>query len=235
MDSRSAEALRADGDRYFDVNHAGIGTIADPAFDALKMLHGISPITSVLEVGCTNGFRLDRAFREFGSRCVGIEASPAAVDEGRSLFPDVEIRQGLAPEALATFGDSSFDAIVLGHFLYLLPRSDVFTLAAEVDRLLADGGHLVISDFFHPTPVARHYSHSPALRVLKHNLSSPWLWSPTYELVSRTVYPISVYLTDQALPSDWQTVDVLRKLSADQAYPVLPDDVTEPPESSSGP
>ncbi len=61
MKPEESAALAADGDRYHRVNYDGIGTIADPAFAQMEIIHAVSPIRSVLEIGCTTGFRLDKA------------------------------------------------------------------------------------------------------------------------------------------------------------------------------
>lgn len=228
MDSHFEHALRSDGDRYFRVNYSGIGTIADPVFEQMQMLHGVCPLTSILEVGCTNGFRLEKARAAFGSSCTGLDASSDAVDEGLTRFPELRLEKGVAPASLDKFQGESFDLIVLGHFLYLLPRTEIFALAAKVDSLLASGGHLIVSDFFFPGHVSVGYAHTPDLQVFKQDPSSPWCWSPTYALVGRSVYPVSAYLTEGAHPQDWQTVDVVRKLSIDQAYADQPPRRTEP-------
>lgn len=212
-------ALRADGDGYHSRNHAGIGTIADPAFEAMNLIHAVRPITSVLEIGCTTGFRLEKARSAFGAECSGLEVSPAAVTEGRQLYPAVQIEQGVAPRDLDRWTSSTFDVVVVGHFMYLLPREELFALAAAVDRLAAEGGHVIILDFLHPTPMSADYRHHSDLRVFKHDPSAPWLWSPTYTLVSRRVYDTSESAEACADPRAWQTVDVLRKLPADEAYP----------------
>lgn len=221
MNPEQEAALRADGDRYFAVNHEGIGTIADPVFEQMEILHQLSPVKTVLEIGASNGFRLEKARRAFSADCVGLEASSDAVDEGHELFPEILLAEGMAPQDLVQFAGRSFDVIVLGHFMYLLPRSELFALAAQVDSLLTDNGHLIISDFFYPAPARTSYAHNPALDVFKMDPSAPWLWSPTYSLVNRNVYPISAYLTTSAHPADWQTVDVIRKLPVATAYPPM--------------
>jgi SAM-dependent methyltransferase len=126
MKPEEIAALAADGDRYHRVNHDGIGTIADPVFAQMQVINSVAPIRSVLEIGCTTGFRLDKAQREFSASCCGLEASPAAVVEGQARYPQVDIRQGVAPADLNQFAGSTFDVVVVGHLLYLLPRSDLF-------------------------------------------------------------------------------------------------------------
>ena len=222
MNPEQEAALRADGDRYFAVNHEGIGTIADPAFEQMEIIHRLSPVRSVLEIGASNGFRLEKARRAFSAECMGLEPSNDAVTEGRELFQEISLTVGMAPQDLTQFAGREFDVIVLGHFMYLLPRTELFTLAAQVDALLKDNGHLIISDFFYPAPTRTSYTHNSALDVFKMDPSAPWLWSPTYSLVHRSVYPVSAYLTPSADPTDWQTVDVVRKLPVSTAYPSMP-------------
>ena len=222
MREAQEEALRVDGDGYHSRNHPGIGTIADPAFEALALIHQVRPVTSVLEIGCTTGFRLEKARVAFGSRGVGLEVSPAAVAEGSSLYPSLDLRVGVAPRDLSLWAGESFDVVIVGHFQYLLPREDLFSLAAAVDALLSPGGHLIVEDFLHPHPVSSDYRHHEDLRVFKHDPSAPWLWSPTYTLVSRRVYDVSEDAASCVDPRAWQTVDVLRKLTVSEAYPAAP-------------
>ena len=226
MTPEQEQALAQDGDGYHQRNYAGIGTIADPAFEQMQILHQVSPIQSVLEIGCTTGFRLEKARKAFGARCSGIEISPTAVAEGNQLYPEVELRVGAAPRDLQHWAGKKFDVVLIGHLQYLLPREDLFPLAASVDSLLNDGGHVITMDFIYPSPTRSTYSHTSALEVFKHNPSAPWTWSPTYFLVSRQIYPQSANLTDQVDPKAWQTVDVIRKLSIEQGY-----SSTEPPAS----
>lgn len=222
MKPEEENALRRDGDGYHSRNYAGIGTIADPIFEALRIVHATSPIQRVLEIGCTTGFRLEKVRVAFNAHCVGLEISPAAVSEGLQRYPLVEIREGVAPRDLDNWADTEFDVIIVGHLQYLLPRESLFTLASQVDRLLTPGGHIVLMDFLSPTPVRATYSHHEDLTVFKHDPSAPWLWSPTYTLVGRRVYDISADPQACQDPRMWQTVDTIRKLTTAEAYPSAP-------------
>ena len=109
--------------------------------------------------------------------------------------------------------------MVLGHFQYLLPRTDVFELAYRVDLLLRDGGHIVATDFFFNAPMSADYAHSPDLEVFKEDPTSPWTWSPTYTLVSRSTYSLATDPQTQSDENNWQTLDVVRKHAISHAYP----------------
>jgi len=218
MKPEEIAALAADGDRYHRVNYDGIGTIADPAFTQMQVINSVAPIRSVLEIGCTTGFRLDKAQREFSASCNGLEASPAAVVEGQARYPQVDIRQGVAPADLNQFAGSTFDVVVVGHLLYLLPRSDLFEFAAQVDSLLGENGHLIIVDFIYHRDTVATYAHQDSLQLYKGDPSQPWSWHPQYFLVHRDIYPLHADGSSQNEPNQWQSIDVLRKLPLTQAY-----------------
>jgi SAM-dependent methyltransferase len=218
MTPEEKAALAADGDRYHRVNYSGIGTIADPAFEQMKIIHQVSPIRSVLEVGCTTGFRLEKARQAFGAAGSGLEVSATAVAEGNVKFPEVDIRQGIAPEDLGLWTGKIFDVVVVGHLLYLLPRSALFDFAAKVDSLLSENGHLIVMDFIYHRDTVAPYTHQDSLDLYKGDPSRPWSWHPQYFLVHRDVYPRSPNLAGQIEPNQWESIDVLRKLALSQAY-----------------
>ena len=218
MTPEEIAALAADGDRYHRVNYEGIGTIADPAFFQMEVINSVSPICSVLEIGCTTGFRLEKARQAFGAQCGGLEASVAAVNEGKEKYPQIDIRQGIAPQDLDHWSGSKFDVVIVGHLVYLLPRSDLFEFAAQVDSLLADNGHLIVVDFIYHRDSVAEYAHQDSLSLYKGDPSGPWSWNPQYFLVHRNVYPLSGDSSSQREPNQWQSIDVLRKLSPGVAY-----------------
>lgn len=210
-------ALLQDCDAYHRRNSATERPYSDPVWNALTSLHDGWSISSLLEVGCSTGWRLQRAADQFGARCAGLDASAQAISDGTSKYPTVELRHGLAPRALQFWEGTRFECIVLGFFMYLLPRDDLFALAGTVDELLADGGHLIVYDFLYPTPIRTSYRHDPRLTTYKGDPSSPWLWSPTYSLIKREVHS-SAGDAQTLDPANWITIDVLRKITAHEAY-----------------
>jgi len=218
MEIEQENALAADGNGYYKRNYSRIGTIADPVFEQMQILQRINPIKSILEIGCATGFRLEKARLAFGANCAGIDISPMAIAEGIERYPSIDLRAGAAPRDLGYWSGHSFDVILVGHVQYLLPRQDLFALAATVDGLLNTGGHVITMDFIHHIPTSSVYSHDSSLEVYKGNPSAPWTWNPAYFLVSRQIYPQSISMTNQVDPSEWQTVDVVHKLSVHDAY-----------------
>lgn len=209
----TADDLARDAEAYFARNRDALERDDDPVMRELERIHETRPVTALLELGCSTGWRLHAASRHFGCAVTGVELSTAAIEEGARRFPGIAIRQGLVPDALEDPGfRGSFDCVVIGFLMYLLPRDRLFRLAAAVDSLLADGGHVVAYDFLHPYPVRSTYAHSERMAVHKHDPSAPWSWSPTYALVGRRIEGLGEE------PAAWITVDTLRKLSIDEGY-----------------
>ena len=215
----SWQALVDDGNAYLQRNRAGIGNIHDPVMEALDIINATHPITRALEVGCSTGFRLEKIRNKYGAACFGLEAGGDPVREGLAQYPSINLEQGLAPDGLHIWAGSKFDCIILGFFMYLLPRPALFELAAAVDELLADNGHLVVFDFMFPSPMSSEYLYNASLTTYKMDPSAPWLWSPTYRLVSRTVYSLQDSIDRNDEPENWKTLDVLRKMPITTAYP----------------
>jgi SAM-dependent methyltransferase len=191
----------------------------DPVHDAMRRLAVNAPPQRVLEVGSSTGWRLSRIMHEFGCRVNGLEASQLAAEEAAATYPEVPTLIGRAPHQLGYYLTGDFDVVILGYFAYLLPRHDLFYLAAQVDRLLVDDGHLIVFDFLAPAPLAREYAHDPDLRTYKADPSAPWAWSPTYTLVERTLVRHEAHHVDLRDTNTWITVDVLRKHPVAVAYP----------------
>lgn len=216
------EALLDDANAFYARNGASLERPDDPILKILSRVHRASPLSNVLEVGCSNGWRLDAIRATYNAQCTGIDASSDAVAVGGDRFPELRLWQGLAPECLEKLLDEpQFDCIILGFFTYLLPRSEIFHLASLTDRLLAEEGHLIVFDFLYPTSIRTNYSHSELLTTFKSDPSAPWTWSPTYTLVERSVYQDDLPESFLKDPKSWGTVDVLKKNAITDAYPEL--------------
>jgi len=200
-------------ENYFTRNDPAGFNGKDPVIDALDRIHAVTPLKSVLEIGCGTGRRLNTIETRFGARASGIDASQNAVKFGKKEYPHISLQVGLAPGCLENLiSKASFDCIVLGFFMYLIPRERVFRLAAYVDELLEENGHLVISDFLTPTPSMTSYGHDERLNVYKYDPSGPWKRSPNYCEIERMVYHSNSKTEQMSDISHWTTVDVLRKL-----------------------
>ena len=94
-----------------------------------------------LDVGCGEG-RFCRMLAERGVACAGIDFSAPLIDEARRLHPEGEYAVASA-EALP-FADASFELVV--SYLALIDIPDVAAAIAEMARVLAPGGRLLIAN-----------------------------------------------------------------------------------------
>ena len=112
----------------------------------LSWLAEVSPDARVLDYGCGYG-RVMAELSEHGFCDVsGVDLSPAVIERGRQLRPDLRFAVLDSPPAL-THASGSFDAILLFAVLTCIPDGDVQgALVDELNRVLAPGGLLYVSD-----------------------------------------------------------------------------------------
>lgn len=96
---------------------------------------------SALDVGCGEG-RFCRRLRAAGLATIGVDPTPALLEQARKRDPDGDYRFGRA-EAL-DFPDASFDLVV--SYLSLVDVPDLSAGIAEMVRVLQPGGTLLIAN-----------------------------------------------------------------------------------------
>lgn len=189
----------------------------DPVIDSLRR-NKVVP-SRALEVGCADGGRLAHLAAVYGTRTVGIEPSSSAVESGRQRFPAVELMTGTHRSLSPDLG--RFDLVVLGFFLYLTPREDLFRLAADVDAVLEAGGHLALFDFDPGTPGRRPFGHRDGVVTWKMRHADLFEANPQYVLVEERRFAHDDS-GDFDNPDDRVTATLLHKVSAEVAYPLTP-------------
>jgi len=168
---------QGEGDAWFTRNLGSLGKY-DPVTPLIKEL-GITP-KYVLEVGCANGWRLDKLRTEFNCGIVGIEPSMKAAVHGAHL--KVPIHQSTAN--CLPVNPGGYDMIIYGFCLYLTDPDDWLNIAAEGDRVLAEGGHIVIHDFYDEVAAARAYEHRPGVFAYHCDFPRFWQSHPRYICVA---------------------------------------------------
>jgi ubiquinone/menaquinone biosynthesis C-methylase UbiE len=212
MTSLQRAAFRAgEADRYFDRNPKSADPDADPVIAALRVLRP-KPPQRILEIGCGAGLVLDCLAREFGARCAGIEPSAKAVEYGRGAFPRLQLDIGTA-DALP-YDDGAFDFVLFGGVLVWCDPDDYFRIACEADRVLADGGLLVLKELNSPAPYRNAYHHREGLSTRKMDWPRMFTWHPAYRLVSRLHVEPGKERPDFRR-DDTLAIDVLHKSLAD--------------------
>jgi|HubBroStandDraft_6_1064221.scaffolds.fasta_scaffold736682_2 ubiquinone/menaquinone biosynthesis C-methylase UbiE len=206
MSDQKGEFLRAEGDRMFDRYQSAGNFDAHPVLPSLKEI-GIVP-KAILEIGCGAGHRLALLQKEFDAECHGIEPSPGALDYARSTYPALILEQGTA-ESLP-YADNGFDVVIFGFCLYLCDPTDHFRIAWQADRVLTDGGYMVINDFLPPVPYSNEFSHVAGMRSYKMEFSRMFSWNPAYQLISRRYFEDNKTIFSFA-PDERICTDLLRK------------------------
>jgi len=180
--------LNGEADQWFarnnTQNNSSCRAEEDPVISML-LTTDIAP-RNIIEIGAGNGWRLE-ALREqyIGSNCIGIEPSEAAIVDCMKSFPNVTMHLGTADNL--PIDDGFADLIILGFCLYLCDRTDLFQIAAECDRILSEGGYLLIYDFNNEIPHRNPYSHKHGVYSYKMDYSKMFLWNPVYRLQSHMV------------------------------------------------
>ncbi len=172
----------------------------------------------VLEIGCSNGTRLNDFNKAFSSECFGIDPSIKAIENGKEQYPHIDLQVGTADSL--PFDDDSFDMIIFGFCLYLCDRKDLFKIAFEADRCLANNGFLIIYDFCTPFPYKNTYTHTEDVFSYKMDYAKLFNWNPLYNKIFHTVFSHSGFST-RHIPDENVAVTILHK-NEDFTYPLEP-------------
>jgi ubiquinone/menaquinone biosynthesis C-methylase UbiE len=149
-------------------------------------------------------------------RAHGIDPSPTAISNGQRQFATLDLRVGTADQLFAENG--SVDVLWYGFCLYLVDRPLLQTVVAEGDRVLRDGGLLVIHDFDPGKPRKRQYVHHDGLWSYKMDYSALFTANPAYCLVEKCSFSHAGVDWDPD-PNERIGLWILRK-SLESAYPL---------------
>ena len=174
MTTQDAVFADGEGDRWFLRNRSAITDsnwiATDPVLRLIEIA-GLAP-QRALEIGASNGFRLHALRERYGCRVTGVEPSQNAIDNGAAHYPDVEFLRGVAND-LPIKEDGAFDLVIVNFVLHWVDRSTLMRSVAEIDRMIADGGYLIIGDFYPPAPQRVPYHHLPQSSVATYKQSYP--------------------------------------------------------------
>lgn len=179
--------MRSEANAWHERNNAKVmaNLDADRVIGALAV-YDIKPKT-VFEVGCGTGARLARMKETMGCEAWGCDVSTQAIASGIASY-NIKIGWREAKN-LRTIPTGGFDMVIYGFCLYATDPEELFLVAREGDRILKDGGHMVVYDFLPDYPHARNYAHLPAIKTHKMDYSKLWLWHPAYSLTGIVTSP----------------------------------------------
>lgn len=162
-----------EGEAWLERNKNKLTGENDPVLDAIEK-YKLDPAV-VLEIGCANGWRLDLLREKYD--CVTWGVDPGASGEQHNILRRTADKTGMSIEC--------FDVVIYGWCLYLCDPEDYLKIAAEGDRVLTDGGFLIVYDFATPAPYKTKYKHKEGLFSYHYDFSKLWLAHPAYSLYAR--------------------------------------------------
>lgn len=174
----------SEADRYFDRNKSALRKAdwsADPPLRLIELYH-LQPQTA-LEIGAANGYRLGAIAARWGTKVTAVEPSAHAIADGQARFPEVTFLQATAS---AIPLHSQFELVIVNFVLHWVARDTLLRSVAEIDRLLADGGFLILGDFEPSNRTRVRYHHRPEQEIYTYKQHYPavFLASGLYHAVA---------------------------------------------------
>lgn len=168
---------QSEGDSWFARNRDALGSCDASADLPLRLieLYDLRP-QSVMEIGAANGFRLAVIQKWSGARCVALEPSADAICNGKANFPALTFIRG---SASAVPVKESFDLVIVNFVFHWIDRISLLRSVAEVDRLVKDGGFLIIGDFQPANFTRVRYHHLKDREVYTYKQDYPALFQST--------------------------------------------------------
>ena len=203
-----------EADAWFERNMTVMGKHAEEEKDPILRLmnqYSIRP-AKALEVGASNGYRMHVMAEAYGTEAYAIEPSAKAVADGKSKFPKVRFETGVASPL--PYDMAMFDAVVVCGVFCWVDRSTLLQAVAEADRVLKNGGHLLIGDFIPPSPERVRYHHRKDAEVFtyKQDYAAIFRSTGTYELLSQQIFDHAGFIARPAIAShDRYSISLLRK------------------------
>ena len=171
------------------IEEATLSVEMEPIIRVLKPFE--SKIDSILEIGCSDGRRLEYLCRLLRASGYGIDPSLIGVNQGNHRFGlssdlNVELLQGDA--RLLPFSDEIFDLVFYGFCLYLVDREDLNSAILEADRVLKANSFLAIFDFDVRQAQAVPYVHRNGLYTYKDDYPQRFINLGNYHLVHKVSF-----------------------------------------------
>lgn len=134
------------------------------AFSMLERV-GLSPATRFVDVGCGDGRWTADIARKYGplARVCGVDMSARAIAFARLICPEYEFFESGAGLA---FPNATFDLATAFEVIEHVPDGQEEPFLAEIRRVVAKGGHLLLTTPSVAEPVhAKHFRHYPLERL----------------------------------------------------------------------
>tara|TARA_B100000029_G_scaffold395104_1_gene392828 strand:+ start:4018 stop:4677 length:660 start_codon:yes stop_codon:yes gene_type:complete len=176
--------LDSEGDNWFDRNKNTIHENVKIGIDFF--ISFVNKKNKILEIGCSDGKNLNylsEKLPHYELDLYGIDPSKKAIESGKQNYRKIDLKVGTSDQL--KYGDKFFDLIICGFFLYLVDRNLIFKTVSEIDRILKEGGYLIIVDFDVPTPFSNDYKHYKGVQSYKNDYSKFFIGGGHYTLIGK--------------------------------------------------
>lgn len=207
---------RGEGDAWFkrNVSHLQTAEQATQSRDVYYLCDALAPfresIKRVLEIGCSNGIKLETICGHFDAVGVGVEPSSLAVEVGNARDKSVDVTLQVGTGEKLPCESASFDLVYFAFCLYLFDRKTLMQSLAEADRVLKPGGFLVITDFDPGFHHKRPYAHFQGVFSYKQDYTTYYTQSGLYYLAGKCCFSHRSTCFDE-LPDERVSTSILYK------------------------
>jgi SAM-dependent methyltransferase len=172
----------------------------------------------ILEIGCGRGktlFKLKQKIKN--SKLTGIDVSKEAIIYCKKNYKNVNFYNLDSLKILKL--KSSFDVIILGYFLYLLPRERLFEQFDLITKKLNKNGIIIINDFKTNYPCYNFNISNKKILSFKTDYEQFLTCSNNYELIYKKEIIhkqyIAKYKNPNSLISAYRKINFLDRFSKD--------------------
>jgi ubiquinone/menaquinone biosynthesis C-methylase UbiE len=184
---------QGEGDAWFQRNQMHLQQqtgSGDWVMHSINQLAAKKQFQSVVELGCANGWRLALLQQQLQNSQLlfsGIDISSQAIRQGQKAYPDLDLH--VAPLTQVPFSNC-YDLAIVSFVLHWIDRANLTQCIAEIDRLVAEQGYLIISDFLPNHPQRRQYHHLAKQKVFTYKQDYAKIFTSlgTYQIISRVVF-----------------------------------------------
>lgn len=180
-----------EGDYWFRRNQASLDGVHgdDHVIAMLSRWTKHEQVRSICELGCANGWRLSAIRERFPDiqQLAGSDLSREAIADGRRRWPSLELTVGSLDRPGLR---GRFDLVIVSFVFHWVARDRLAGSISAVDRLVRDGGALIVADFLPDRPCARPYHHRTDVEIYtyKQDYSACFTDLGTYVEMDREVF-----------------------------------------------
>ena len=217
--------FKDEGNAWFRRNKTALDSnaLADWPCHLIDLYEDKSSIHSVIELGASNGYRLNKIRKLLppGCRCVGVDASFEAIDDGKKKYRELDLYTGVLSDIPLR---EEFDLVIVNFVLSWIDRRTLTKSIAEIDRLTKDNGLLLIGDFLPDYQQRRRYHHRTDEKVFtyKQDYAKTFEAFGTYRELARTTFNHDERKNDYMItpsPSSARGYCVILQKSLEGFYP----------------